>query len=296
MKEFLKTTHGQTIVLVIFFLFVYLMNRSWYQVGFMAFGMLFFMIIGKLADKRNRNPKYIHSHFLPLKIEDKQKLYLTENYSFYNRLKPKYKLSFEHRVAKFLKKYQIISRDNSEITEEMKTIIAGCYVHLTFGMNNFLTYKFKKILIYQNPYFSSITGKVHTGEYNPHLKLIVFCWSDFLEGIKKENDCYNLGIHEFTHAILDESRKSNSDKSSTSFNDFETGYDKIKKLLENTSYYKNLSNSNFFRNYAFTNIEEFISVIMEYFFENPEKFKANFPEIYLIVEKMINYQKSWFQN
>lgn len=195
-----------------------------------------------------------------------------------------------------MNKYKFISRENIELTEEIKTIIAGNYVMLTFGMNRYLTYKFNKILVYPDSYVSLITKKEHLGEYNSQLKLIVFSWENFLSGIKMENDCYNLGIHEFTHAILEEARDYNSDNRTTSFNDFENGFDEIKKLFGNPNYYETLKNSNFFRDYAFTNHEEFISVIMEYFFESPQEFHNNFPKLFSIVKKMINYQESWFQN
>ena len=49
-----------------------------------------------------------------------------------------------------------------------------------------------------------------------------------------------------------------------------------------------LIDSNYFRIYAYTNQFEFISVIIEHYFETPEKFKIEFLELYSNVSKMLN--------
>ncbi|TCI91489.1 zinc-dependent peptidase [Tenacibaculum sp. M341] len=110
-------------------------------------------------------------------------------------------LFFEHRVAKFIRTYDFIPRNNIEITPEMKVLIASSYVKLTFGMRWYLTKTFNKIIIYPEAYYSLITQQYHKGEFNPALKAIIFSWEDFLIGDIIQNDNINLGIHEFTHAM-----------------------------------------------------------------------------------------------
>lgn len=50
--------------------------------------------------------------------------------------------------------------------------------------------------------------------------------------------------------------------------------------------------SNFFRAYAFENQYEFVAVLLEHFFESPSEFKLQFPEIYIKVKLMINYNEN----
>ncbi|WP_410603855.1 zinc-dependent peptidase, partial [Bacillus sp. SIMBA_008] len=47
----------------------------------------------------------------------------------------------------------------------------------------------------------------------------------------------------------------------------------------------------YFREYAYTNKFEFLAVILEHFFETPEIFKREFPELYLNVKTMINFKE-----
>jgi Mlc titration factor MtfA (ptsG expression regulator) len=48
--------------------------------------------------------------------------------------------------------------------------------------------------------------------------------------------------------------------------------------------------SNYFRFYAYTNQVEFLAVILEHFFETPQVFKKEFPELYSNVRDMINFK------
>ncbi len=53
--------------------------------------------------------------------------------------------------------------------------------------------------------------------------------------------------------------------------------------------YNRLLQSNYFRIYAYTNEFEFVAVILEHFFETPERFKEEFPHLYEKVKVMINF-------
>jgi Mlc titration factor MtfA (ptsG expression regulator) len=54
-------------------------------------------------------------------------------------------------------------------------LIAATFVMLTFGMRHYLIDVFDKIIIYPQPYFSTIK-EYHKGEFNPGMKLLVFSW------------------------------------------------------------------------------------------------------------------------
>ena len=55
-----------------------------------------------------------------------------------------------------------------------------------------------------------------------------------------------------------------------------------------------LIDSGFLRDYAYENQFEFVAVLLEYFFESPQEFKAKFPSIFLRVKHMINYNEKCF--
>ena len=245
---------------------------------------------------------FIHFKFFPKKISEKQQVCLSRNFSFYRKLKPYYQKSFDHRVAKFIKTYHFIPRQNFVLNDEIKTLIAGCYVKLTFGMNDFLASNFNKILIFPEYYFSKITGKNHIGEFNPQFNLIAFSWPDFLKGISNENDNYNLGIHEFSHAILElgigsEMLSENDfrEEHFTSFTNFGVGFRKIMLHFSSPHNFQLIKESAFFREYAFTDNYELLAVILEYFFESPKEFQLKFPRLFELVKEMINYNEVCFK-
>jgi hypothetical protein len=58
---------------------------------------------------------------------------------------------------------------------------------------------FDKIIIYPQPYFSTITQEYHK-ENLTGMKFGVFL-ENFQEGFSNENDNLNLGLHEFSHSL-----------------------------------------------------------------------------------------------
>ena len=180
-----------------------------------------------------------------------------------------------------------------EITQEIKLLIAGSFVQLTFGLNIKSIGNFKRIIVYPQEYFSKINRTYHKGEYNPAFKTVVFSWKDFILGNEITNDNINLGIHEFSHVILFHKRKIQRD---SNFFFFILKYEQIEKMLEDDLFFNQIKNSGFFRDYAFQNKMEFIAVLLEYFYESPTQLKLRFPELYTKVKTMIGYQTNWFQN
>jgi Mlc titration factor MtfA (ptsG expression regulator) len=113
----------------------------------------------------------------------------------------------------------------------------------------------------------------------------VFSWEDFLAGYEYDNDNLNLGLHEFAHAYHLHGLKS-SDVSALIF--AET-YKQIISYTAKPEIRTKLIASNYFRIYAYTNSFEFIAVLLEHFFETPEQFEIEFPELFQKVRKMINF-------
>ena len=256
-----------------------------------VFGYCYFMLyVVEIIYQRNfKKPLIVFGHIFNKKISESDKMILKNNSLFYQKLKPKYKIYFEHRVAKFIEKTEFSTRDIS-INQEMKLSIAAVYIQLTFGMKNYLNKLIQQIIIYPNVYLSTHTDEYYKGEFNPKLKTIVFSWSDFKSGIDIKNDNLNLGLHEFTHALHFQTLK--SDKPTHVL--FNESLRNLFSSFSNETLRQDLLNSGFLREYAFENQYEFVAVLLEHFFESPEEFKLKFPEVYLKVKQMINYNENYF--
>ncbi len=82
----------------------------------------------------------------------------------------------------------------------------------------------------------------------------------------------------------------NSDSSAVIF------YDKFNEVIQ---YYKDvnlnaeLRTKGYFRLYAYENQFEFLSVILEHFFETPHEFKKYHPHLYTTISSMINFKEDF---
>lgn len=238
-------------------------------------------------------PFYTHLYFRKRKLSEDQ-IYILENqFGFYQKLQPKKKLYFEHRVARFIKHHQFEGRSGVYITNQHKVLIASTAIMLTFGYRNYRFKSLSTFVIYPEAFQSTSNKALHKGEFNPAYKAVVFSWKDFLEGYAIENDNLNLGIHELVHVLhFDFEKRKNSAIGATLFM---RHYDKIKhKIHSNAGFRQHLKASKLLRNYAFTNNFEFISVLIETFFESPKELKTQFPDLYDNVKSMLNFNDNLF--
>lgn len=253
----------------------------------LSYTVLFFVsLMDDISIYFFNKPLYIHFYIRPKKIKPEQEFILRQKFFFYKKLTPKQKIYFHHRIESFTQKYQFISREDFIITKEVETLIAATYVMLTFGLRRYLVDAFDKIIIYPEEYLSTQRQEYFKGEFNPKMKAVVFSWKDFIAGYEIDNDNLNLGIHEFSHVVHFNSLK-NNDASSLAFRKH---YNQLQKEVNHPPNKERLIQSEYFRIYAYTNQYEFISVIIEHYFETPNEFKTRFPELFQNVSRMLNHK------
>ncbi|MDT0293324.1 zinc-dependent peptidase [Mesonia ostreae] len=232
-----------------------------------------------------KKPLYTHFYVRLKKLSPQHQKFLKQKFVFYTRLSPKQQSFFQHRLITFIAHKSFEGRDDFEITEEVKLYIGATAVMLTFGMRNFLLNRLQKIIIYPDVYFSTINKVQHKGEFNPHLRALVFSWKDFLVGFDTHKDNVNLAIHEFMH-VIQINTHNHKNISAVIFSDANK---ELENLLKQDDLRNKLINSRYFREYAFTNRVEFLAVLVESFIESPQVFKQNFPEFYKKIKEMLNY-------
>ena len=200
---------------------------------------------------------------------------LSQHFAYYQRLSPDQQQEFQRRVIRFVRKKQFIGR-GMEVTLPMQVLVAAAAVQLTFGLPELVLQHFKRILIYPDNYYSTITQQYHKGEVNPAARAIVLSWKNFIEGYAHSDDSLNLGLHEMAHALEIENMVENDE------------YDFLPPAVweqwqaQATAYRNHMSQrgSDFFRTYAATNDQEFFAIAVENFFERPNEFQAYAPELY----------------
>lgn len=209
---------------------------------------------------------------------------LAEYFAYYHRLPPPRQKEFLVRVLQFIQRKQFIPRGFQPVTLEMKVLISASAVQLTLGLPNVSLAHFKRILIYPDDYYSTITRQYHRGEVNPRLQAIVLSWRSFVEGYAHPNDARNLGLHEMAHALELENMIENEE-----YGFFPTETQREWKRLLN-QYLPRIKQGEitFFRPYAATNAQEFFAVSVEYFFESSAAFARQYPELYRTLVSLLN--------
>ena len=105
--------------------------------------------------------------------------------------------------------------------------------------------------------------------------------SHFLSGVRDPNDGINLGLHEIAHALnvhtFEEGNNILIEKFRCWSDEALVEIDRIK-----------LSQTNFIRKYAATNLEEMFAVCSENFFERPEQFSKEIPNLYQKMMDLFN--------
>ncbi|MEE4115898.1 MAG: zinc-dependent peptidase [Marinilabiliaceae bacterium] len=218
---------------------------------------------------------------LPRRLEARYKIHIAKNLSFYKYLGPKSRIKFERRVQQFINLKEFIPRGKDMlITDEMKALIAGTAVMVGFGHPGIYLSHFKKILLYNNNYYSTITKQYHKGEVNMR-GYIVLSWQAFRDGFIDKKDGINLGIHEMAHALRFENRIMNDEYGFLNPRAIRK-FDHIaleEIALRNTD----PDRSSVLRDYSISNKEEFFAVAAELFFEDPLKLLNYSPDLYYLL-------------
>lgn len=226
---------------------------------------------------------YFNKYLLLANIDPAYKAPIKKYLTYYRQLNPTDKLTFEKRVQKFINQKQFIARGMDLVTDEMKALIAGTAIQLTFGHPSIYFAHFRRILVYPDNYYSEISKRYHKGEVNMG-GLIVLSWKNFVEGFIDGEDGRNLGLHEMAHALRLENAVTNEEYGFLDDEMLKKWTDLCYREIEKM----NAGTSDFFRSYAAANSQEFFAVAVENFFERPQAFKVWNAELYDTLAKMLN--------
>ena len=250
-------------------------NIIGYLILFAFLGLLFGAFFKIIWDVVKVTLQYFGIYSLG-RLNQEQVRKLKKYSPYFRKLKQKHQKKFLRRMSHFIAAKQFVSRGMSEVTEEMKVVVAALSVQITFGLPRIYLSHFEKILIYPDNYYSSINKQYHKGEVNPRFGIIVLSWKNLVEGIANESDGINLGIHELAHAIHLENRISNHEYGFLDEKLWKKYYD----LAEYEMFKIKEGEASVFRSAAAIDHHEFFAVLLENFFERPKALKAYSPNLY----------------
>jgi Mlc titration factor MtfA (ptsG expression regulator) len=226
---------------------------------------------------------FLRQIYMLLPINPVYKKILQQRFAYYQALTPLQQKDFEHRLKYFLLNKKFYGRGQLTITDEMRVLIGACAVQVTFGFQPLQLTSFNRIVLFPSAYYSRHTKRRHRGEVNT-AGIIVFSWEDFLKGYQIDDDGYNTGLHEMAHAVKLEDIISRREYD---FLDERVLYHWNRLSIVEMERIRKGENT-FLRAYAGTNKEEFFAVCVEQFFEQPEAFVRELPELYETLAQLLN--------
>jgi Mlc titration factor MtfA (ptsG expression regulator) len=255
------TAIGIFSILLLFILIVFLnraMKDGWYRIMYES-GLQKKLITGV---ERNRINDHLH------------------NFTYYLALSPAGKEKFVDRLFTFMLNKEFKGRNGLVVTEEMRVLISASAIQLTFGLDSYKLESLQIIFIFPDTFHLSSTSPEYKGATTSHFMYL--SWKAFQEGYRTGDDNLNLGLHEMTHALkLTLHLGHRFDKL------FAARMEYWEELVSRQ--FKKLSTTKtFLRSYSRANTEEFFAVCVEAFFESPEKFKRELPEIFQLLTFLLN--------
>lgn len=209
------------------------------------------------------------------KLTPEQISIIEQRFDYYQKLPPRSKKLFLKKALYFLNGNNFIPRKNLIITDEIKMYVCGAAAQITFGLPLLKLPSFRDILIFPTKYYNRTTKHHHVGEVNTK-GIIVLSWEHIVRGFNNPTDGYNVALHELAHALRLEDFYPNEE--SNFFEQEDISY--LHHLYGKEKKRARQGQKMFLRKYAFSNLEEFFAVSVEYFFEQPLSFKAKDPKLY----------------
>lgn len=210
---------------------------------------------------------------------------LVQYVAFYNRLNPLEKTKFENRVHTFLLNVQIVGVD-TEVTHQDRILVASGAIIPIFGFDSWHYSNLDVVEIHPDKFQIPNTdqyanGLVGWGKMEGKVKL---SRKALVEGFYNNNDQKNVAIHEFVH-VLDMQDGKIDGKMAKIIQEID-----LKPWLQiiHTKMKAIQSGNSSIRNYASTSNAEFLAVISEFFFENPDKLEREHPDLYRMLDHFYN--------
>lgn len=226
----------------------------------------------------------------PTKIKAFTKVWsaiLNDKVAFYSALNSKEKARFENEVLYFLN-HVTITGVKIDINDADRLLVASSAVIPLFGFPELRYRNINEVLLYASSFNEdhqtegdrrNILGKVGSGNMN---RLMILSLPALHAGFDNKNNKNNVGIHEFVHLI---------DKADGAVDGLpESLMEKQYVLPWINLMHKEITNINENESdinpYGATSQVEFLSVVSEYFFNQPEKFRENHPDLYKLITKI----------
>ncbi|MBN2637918.1 MAG: zinc-dependent peptidase [Bacteroidales bacterium] len=236
-------------------------------------------------------PRKAHPELLKKPFPEPYKRILKKRVLFYRNLPAEKKTEFERRILLFMAEKDILGVE-TQIDDTDRLLVAASAVIPMFGYDYFRYPTVKEVLIYPHSFDKefqtddmaqqkNILGMVGDGFMRGS---VVLSKPDLEAAFDGTRHIHNVGIHEFTHLIDGADGATDGVPEILIEHSFVMPWLKeIRREME-----KIVSHHSDINPYGLTNNAEFLAVVSEYFFDDPEKMKSRHKELYDIMVQIFH--------
>ena len=206
-------------------------------------------------------------------FEHTERLFL-KHIPFFATLSDDARAVFISRAFAFAKGREFIGMEGFTVDASVRLLVGAAAAQVSFGMTQWEIEHVRRVLIYPRQFYHRWSERWMKGGVSQNGTMLL-SWEDFLYGFADDNDNYNLGLHEMAHALKLDQRE--TPESLSFFSRYMDVWLKVARP-EFTA----LANGQpgFLRAYGGTNEHEFFAVCVEHFFESPEAFSVEHPDVF----------------
>lgn len=216
--------------------------------------------------------------------------YLGKHNTYFQKLSRKGKETFLNRLFEFLKYIDFVPRKGQTIQNQEKLLIGSAAIQLTYGLETYMFHHFMKIIVYPKLFEIGETRTKIKGGASEGGKMYL-SWKYTLSGFLDPHDNLNLALHEFAHALeIDTIHHPDEDQA------FAYRLKEWQKYIALDFQMIKALGSKYFRSYASANKKEFFAVLVENFFETPDLFNEDHPELFESICVLLNQDPRNSQN
>lgn len=215
------------------------------------------------------------------------KTILKQKVSFYKKLSPPERLRFEQAILQFFHDVTITGVDIA-IDDTDRLLVAASGVIPIFGFPGWRYHNLHEVLLYEGTFNHdyetkgkerNILGMVGSGAMN---RMMILSKPALYQGFENQWSKSNVGIHEFVH-LLDKADGA-TDGIPEVLMESQFAIPWLKWMQHEMEAIK--SDRSDINPYGATNEAEFLSVVSEYFFNQPVLFEKKHPELFSLLEEV----------
>ncbi|GJM36030.1 MAG: hypothetical protein DHS20C18_50310 [Saprospiraceae bacterium] len=218
---------------------------------------------------------------------------LSQKVRYYDRLSTIDKDRFEQAILQFFEDVEITGIEIT-IDDTDRLLVAASAVIPLFGFPGWRYHNLNEVLLYEGTFNRdyqtkgeerNILGMVGTG---PLQRMMILSKPAVLRGFEDHKSKSNVGIHEFVHLLDKADGATDGIPEVLMERPFIIPW--LKEIHEEIKEIKDQNSD--INPYGASNEAEFLSVVSEYFFNQPELFEKNHPELFMMMEKVFRQDLS----